>query len=448
MSKKIDTILRHETLFGKLTPLQDASHIAKDRKTATDIRIFKISNVLQPNSIFIGFGKPNVFVGYTDNQEIKKFDAKSIKRQESKIVNTKDWAQSGLIIEIKSPTDEMKHRLKKAAESFEGSRYWTCVNANARVLNRAGFTSNGKDLSDFYFPMSLAKQIVRNGLEFENEKVEFTIIKTVPNYLESFGVSVVKSQWMTFYRHFSRFYKAKAKDNKLLTQLNALKHKIQDKIFGKEKKLVLEESVVVFPETKTFRENIELTITTPSKLGLGIRMICGPHAYYEIKHSNEKINDLLPEQLKEYKAKTSGFFTNIKKNVLFSKPVVQFIRKHLANTKEEYKDSTEKDLYNMIRTDSLAIPNKYNLIITSDSIYVIKIGIKYKIVDWILSKHVLLSGYSDDVRFAGEFWKGQDGVVYFNNNSGTYAPSNDLMDNAKTVLQQVFPNTEIDYKSF
>lgn len=443
MSESRNTVLRHETLFGKLTPLQDASHLVKEKKVSSDIKIFKLSKVISPESVFIGFGKPNVFLGFNDQDKVKKFDAKSLKRQQSKIVDTRGWIQSGLIIEIKDATESMKHRIKVAATSFEGSRHWTCVNANARVLNRAGFTSNGKDLSDFYFPMSLAKQIIRNGLEFEGKTVDFVIVKTIPNYLESFGLSVVKSQWLTLNRHFSRYYKQKSKNNGLLRSLNKMKHKLQDVFLGKEKPLVLEEKTTMYPVEKASRENIEMTITTPSKLGLGVRMVCGPHAFYELKHSNENIENLLPTSLKEYDKKTSGLMTSIKKNILFSKTVVSFIRKHLAETKEVFKDSSERDLYNMLRTDTENIPNKYNLIITSESVYVIKIGIKYKLVDWVLSKHVLLSGYSDDVRFAGEFWKQSDGVVCFNNNSGTYAPKNELMDSAEKVIKELFPNTDI-----
>ena len=439
----MEKILRHETLFGQLTELKDASHLIKERKTESEIKIFKIEKIIDKNSIFLGFGKPNVYIGFHDQNLIKKFDAKSLKRQKSKIIDTKGWAQSGLIIQIKNPTEEMKRRIKTSSQSFEGTSHFTCVNANARVLNRAGFTSKGKDLSSFYFPMSLAKQIIRKGLEFEGKPVHFEIIKTVPNYLESFGLSVIKSQWFTVSRHFGRFYKVKAKKHKFLSVLRNFKNKAVNLIHKKKENRKLEEVVVLFPEGKSFRKDLNVTITTPSKIGLGVRMLCGPHAFYEMQHSNEEIERLLPIKLKEYSGKKKGLFTYLKKNVLFSKNVVSFIRKHLANTKESFSNSTEKDLYNMIRTDSKNIPNKYNLIITSKSIYVIKIGIKYKLVDWVLSKHVLLSGYSDDVRFAGEFWKNEEGVIHFNNNSGTYMPDSSTVPYAQAILEQAFPNTNI-----
>lgn len=438
-------ILRHETLFGKITPLMDASHLVKERNVDSEIKIFKISKVIDKSSVFIGFGKPNVFVAFPKDEEFHKFDAKSFKRKPSEIVSTRDWAQSGLIIDIKNPTQDMMKAILSSSKSFEGSRYMTCVNANGRMLNRAGFTSGGKDLSTYYFPMTMAKQIIRNGLEFQGESIKFDIVKTMPNYLESFGLSVIKSQWLTFYRHFIRYYNVQAKKHKSLKFFQNCKEKLTSFFVKKKQKKVLEEKVVYYPENKPSRNDIEMSITTPSKLGLGVRMLCGPHAFYEVKNKNEKINELLPKQLKEYQAKTSGFFTTLKKDVLFSKPVVKFIRKHLANTKEEFLNSSEKDLYNMIRTDTPTIPNKYNLIITSESIYVIKIGIKYKLIDWILSKHVLLSGYSNDVRFAGEFWKEADGRVFFNNNSGTYAPTDDMLESAKTILNEAFPNTDINY---
>lgn len=442
----MDKILRHETLFGKIVELKDASHLIKEKTVGSEIKIFKISKILSEDNLFLGFGKPNVFLGYSEGGSIYKFDAKSLKRQKSNVVDTKGWAQSGLIINIKDPSKEMKHRIKVSTESFIGSSYSTCVNANARVLNRAGFTSKGKDLSEFYFPIPLAKQIIRNGLEFEGQPVSFEIIKTVPNYLESFGLSVIKSQWFTLNRHFKRAYKIKAKKYKILDRINKIKRFSVASVFGVKKEKIIEESVTLYPENKSYRSDLEITVTTPSKLGLGLLFICGPHVFYEIKHSNEKIEKLLPKKLKEYSAKKGSFFNFIKKEVLFSKLVISFLRKHLAKTKESFVNATEKDVFNMIRTDTDNIPNKYNLIVTSESIYVIKIGIKYKIVDWVLSKHVLLSGYSNDVRYAGEFWKESDGIIYFNNNSGTYAPSSDSVSNALILLEQVFPNTIIKTK--
>ena len=70
-------ILRHETLFGNLTPVYDCSHLVKEKQTNTEIKIFKISNIIKNEEVFIGFGKPNVFIGLPNDNNHSKFDAKS-----------------------------------------------------------------------------------------------------------------------------------------------------------------------------------------------------------------------------------------------------------------------------------------------------------------------------------------------------------------------------------
>jgi hypothetical protein len=436
-------ILRLETLFGTVTEVLDASHLTKERKTQQEIKIFQLDQVLEKNSVFLGFGKPNVFLGIPYKESYVKFDAKSLKRKKSEITDTKGWAQSGLIFLFKNASNEMIEKLNISSKSFVGSKYWTCVNANCRVLNRAGITSGGKDLSEFYFPMPLARHIIKNGLEYNGEKIEISIIKTMPNYLESFGVSVVKSQLSTFYRHGKRYFKNLSKKYTIWNKLNKIKHFLFDKFKTKEKCNIIEDVVTLFPENIKSTTKFNMTISKPSRIGLYGRFIWGPHVFFEIKQDEDQINQLLPNKLKEYEAKKNSLFNSLKKNVLFSKPVINFIRNNLIHEKEIITNCTEKELYNMIRTDTDNRPHKYNLVITNNTISVIKIGIKYKAIDWILSKHVLLSGYSNEVRFAGEFWKEEDGCIYFNNNSGTYAPNKKTVDNAETLLQNIFPNVII-----
>lgn len=437
----MEKILRHETLFGKQVSILDASHITKER-IADDIKIFKISEILKSDSLFIGFGKPNVYLGLPDSEKYSKFDAKSFKRKDSEIINTKGWIQSGLIINIEELTQEMKDRINISAKSFVGTRSITCVNANARVLNRAGFTTGGEDFTDFYLPMTLAKHILKHGIEYNGEKLKTTIIKTTPNYLENFGLSVLKSQWLTFYRHGKKYFNKISKKNKFIQEIK----KIKNKLFKKNnKKNKIEEFVVNFKSDieDSQLKKIELTVTNPSKIGLYGRYLWGPHSFFEIKVDPKLIDKHLPNRLKEYSGKKATLYTWIKKNILFSKPVVNFIRKNLTSEKILYPNSTEKDLFNMIRTSTENITNKYNIVITSESIHIIKLNIKYKYVDWILSKHVLLSGYSDDVRYAGEFWKDKNGNIYFNNNSGTYMPNKEIIEDANNIFKNIFPNIKI-----
>ena len=76
----------------------------------------------------------------------------------------------------------------------------------------------------------------------------------------------------------------------------------------------------------------------------------------------------------------------------------------------------------------------------------------------IASKHVLLSNCSESVRFAGQFhprpkygWNRCDDEweLVFDNESGTYAPTADLLENLKNLLIYNFPGLNVvtyDYK--
>ena len=87
-------------------------------------------------------------------------------------------------------------------------------------------------------------------------------------------------------------------------------------------------------------------------------------------------------------------------------------------------------------------PGKYNIVIEGRVMTVARLVNGAKVPDWILSKHVLMSGYSKDVRFAGELWKAADGKIHLSNNSGTYRPSTEQLAAAVSYLSAVFPGVE------
>jgi hypothetical protein len=72
------------------------------------------------------------------------------------------------------------------------------------------------------------------------------------------------------------------------------------------------------------------------------------------------------------------------------------------------------------------------------------ISVRWGLVDWVLSKPVAVSGYSKDVRFAGELWKMPDNVVHFNDNSGTYLPAPAATFAALDLAHAMFPGLTIE----
>ena len=129
--------------------------------------------------------------------------------------------------------------------------------------------------------------------------------------------------------------------------------------------------------------------------------------------------------------------------MLFSKFVIKLIHKVLAPAYANLGLKSERDVYDMLRTDSAKKSNKYNLVITVKKIIVARTTVGVKIIDWVLSKHVLASGYDPDVLFAGEVWKDTDGVIHINGNSGTYQPSDEEVLAVGRYMQAAFPHLRV-----
>jgi hypothetical protein len=133
----------------------------------------------------------------------------------------------------------------------------------------------------------------------------------------------------------------------------------------------------------------------------------------------------------------------VKKAVLFSPLVVKGIRRLLACDYISIGNRLECDVYDMLRTHSQRARNIYNLVLTDEHIIIARISIRARIIDWILSKHVLMSGYHPAVRFAGEIWKDEHGVIHINRNSGTYQPTLEQLQSAAAFLRAVFPHLTV-----
>ncbi|MCB0356721.1 MAG: hypothetical protein KDD40_06920, partial [Bdellovibrionales bacterium] len=378
------------------------------------------------------------------------FDAKSLKRADSRIVPTRNRAQSGLLIVFKDLDANKMADIYQAAQVEEGSRSMTCVNANCRVLASAGFTSGGVALNDFYMPTALFHHILQYGLEVDNKPIDFDVVRTSPDYLENFGFQIDKSVGLTPCRHFERSCNEKT-TNKNVYLFNLRNRLRGQKWFGifyspsakTSPSVVTSNQLINLPENAEYTANIDLRVSQPSHLGRLLRLLWGPHSLFEMKTDSVDINDYLPEKLKAYAQKQDDFVTRIKKNLLFSKSVISYIRSHLSNSYSDHPSQTEKDLFDMMRVHTSESPHKYNIVATGKKIVVLKLNIANKIVDWILSKHILIDNYSQDVRFAGEIWKNEMGQLVVSRNSGTFKPSQEQLKAFVDYLDQVLPHVNI-----
>lgn len=462
-------VKRIESLGGKSVEVIDVSGYVAERRAKSDptLNIFNLSDVFAESRIFLGFGKPNVYLGIPGASSYQKFAAKSLKRGDSQLVDTKDRAQSGLLVVFKNLPTEAIAQITQSATAHEGTRQWTCVNANCRVLKDSGFTIGGESLDQYYFPMALLGDLLRYGIEYGGKPVEYDLIRTTPDYLENVGLSIKKSVATTMCRHIERACTPKedalnaaavGKQNIWVVKFKNAKRKLglfatsqltqwasQGEVGGPEVVRVPEEAAPVrlaLPESEL--RPFTLSVSEPSKFGAILRLLWGPHSLFEVPMEVSDVTAALPDVLDAFPDQSPSFMTRVKRDFLFSKPVVKLIRSQLASQATRFEGVTQNDLFDMLRADSEGFPNRYNLVLMGDRVLVMKIGIQMKTVDWILSKHVLISGYSPDVRFAGEIWKDANGVIWVNRNSGTYKPSDKMLQAIVPLLQKKFPGVRIE----
>lgn len=442
-------VIRVESLLGKQIVITDVSESLTETRAHTDptLRVINLGDIFTEGHVFLGFGRPNVYTGIPNPEDNKlnfqKVDAKSLKRADTQLVKTHNRVQSGLLVVFKGLSPEAVSQIYQAAQVHVGSRRWTCVNANCRIFSDAGFTLGGESLANYYFPVALLRDILRYGLEFQGQPVEFDVIKTTPGYLEDIGLSISHAVRTTLCRHAERSCLLVRIRRGFESTLGLATFRKEDANPGPIERPVYESKRTSLQISPDDERDYRLDVSEPSQFGTLLRLIWGPHSLFEVSLPRATVDTYLPNALHAYPDESPSVSTRIKKNILFNPGVINFIRSQLSKTYRSIEGMTQSTLFGMLRTDSDELPNKYNFVLTGDRLIVIKIAGRNSLIDWVLSKHVLMSQYSDDVRMAGEIWKDANGVIHFNINSGTYKPGPDLVDKGEELFKEIFPGMSI-----
>jgi hypothetical protein len=447
---------RPEFLFYNLPVFRvlDASTVRE--RSVDDLKVVHIPHVFAgKDEIFLGFGKPNAYLVCPDGKGgYQKFAGKSLKRAPSVVQDTRNFVQSGILFRFRNLPPDAAEALRKAMDEHNGIKYWTCVNACLRVMERAGFACGDRPLSSLYLPYSLMKHLLRYGLTFQGKPVEFQVIRTSPQNMEQYTREIIGAELSTFRRHFNRAVDARAKKSWSFAAIAFLLHapgRLVTAVIGqKPGQRVTGPVAPALPDSQEYSADLRVRVSTASFLGTLLRQIWGPHALFEAQQQRVHLADYLSTPLTAFPQKNPSLPTRIKKRVLFARPVIWLIRKLLVPKYAELGITNERHVYDMLRTHSEQSPNKYNLVLTGavaadgtagDSrVIIARTTVKSKLVDWVLSKHVLMSGYDPAVGFAGELWKDADGIIHVSGNSGTYRPTNEDVQAAVAFLQAVFPH--------
>ncbi|MCC6746421.1 MAG: hypothetical protein IT371_02110 [Deltaproteobacteria bacterium] len=402
------------------------------------LKLFPIRELFAgPNEVFLGFGKPNVYltIPSEDRQGYVKFAAFMFRRQAAYVADTKGRVQSGVLVRFRGLPEHAVTALRTAMTEHAGDRHWSCANANGRVLATAGFTSGGKGLGRYYRPTSLFRRILDAGLEFEGRPVQLDFIRTTAEPLEDYIASVAGKELSSPFRLVQKLVQG-------LTSRGKKEHAPAPILAPRE----LEPAPV--DAAATMNSTTRLRLSHPSRLGAVLRRVWGQHVLWEAvpDRAQVAIDAYLPDRLVAFPKREANLFTRLKRDVLFSRRTVRAIRDHLARRYDDVGTFTPQALAAMMLPHTEARPRKYNLVITGDRIVVTLLDVKKKAVDWVLSKHVLLSGYSDDVRFAGEAWiEHQESgyVLHLNNNSGSYQPTPEQLVRTGQMLEAACPGLKV-----
>jgi hypothetical protein len=425
-----------ETLFSSSPQLVvDASHV--NAVNHDGVSVVPVAEIFSnPNAAFLGFGTPNVFLSLprakTEQTEggWDKLAAFMYWRQRAYVTDTKGRVQGGVLMELRNLPPEALENLRDAMALVVGKRTASCANATGRVLTIAGFTCNGRALKHKLRPMTLAKAIWDGGLEYHGNPIEMRVIRTSAETVSDHFVAVLRKESTSMFRVAKKFVKTSKKTGKVP---------------------VVQPRLLEPATTRAAHEasHLELRVGRPTKLAAMLRVRWGGHPIFEAKLDSRIVDVNGPDfsdlctPLQAYPGKLDAV-SKIKRYVLFSKPVIKTIRYQMAVEMDSLGRLPGPTMVDMFQVGTDDKPFLYNVVITATSARMCRLENRtakdmHK-ANWVLAKHVLLSGYDPDVRYAGEIWVHSTPggrTLRINNNSGTYKPSLLQADAAARFLHQL-----------
>lgn len=411
----------------------DASDVPTAVDESSKLTLFPLDAVFEDRrAVFIGFGRPNVYMTLPRSEHDErgpgwdKFAAFMFYREKARVVDTKGRVQAGILFELRGLPDDAVAALRYHMQRISGHRTPSCANATGRALTAAGFTCGGHSMARILRPSKLAGRIWRHGLEYEGLPVDIRIIQAGESVSDHF-----RTVW-------DREATSPGRTVRKVYQRHA--ERVPAPVFGEQQQLHLLsdrwDDPVLMP----------VGISRPSLLGAHLGFIFGERPVFQVMPLVPIESEVLSTPLKPFPGKLDRI-TKLKKYVLFSKPVIWLLRRHVVAA-TEYHDAPRRALVDMLRLS--AGPDReaafiYNIVVTGRYVRITRLenrnGRDHKFINWILAKHVFVSGYDPDVRFSAEAWcfiANNQRVVALNRNSGTYKPSEERLLATAQYLSKVF----------
>lgn len=418
------------------------------------------SHLFQPEIMGINFGTPNVasFMTTKENEGVQtiKVDAKSLRREEMSYHATNGKLQSGIFFIPSNLPEGALERFEEAAKKLEGRKDITCVNTNCRVLKEAGFSIEGVVMEDIIFPNTFAEHLMFRNVFYKDEKgikhkIHFKILNTTNQTLEKFFENVDTAVVGTRLRHRIRHADTEADQRARGIAAKALIEEERKRLASTTQDSIEDNDL----------EKRKVTVSVPSLLGTAISRIWGRHTMYELDLSENKkdITEAFKEstsqdqensttKLRPFPQAKPNFSTRLKRDFLFSAPVIRFLRRHMMGREDTIYLHTQ-DIFKHLRSTA---GERFNYVLLDDKIVIARIqansnqtGKHRKIADWALSKHALLSN-REDVYCSGEMWYDEEKKQFMmNDDSGTYKPTVDRVKKTADLINRLFDSEKFGH---
>ncbi|MCB9229197.1 MAG: hypothetical protein H6618_06255 [Deltaproteobacteria bacterium] len=423
-----------------------------------DLRTIKISDYLQAGQFFLGFGIPNVFTGIVNENgtSVTQIAAKSLWRESMKIItDQRGRVQSGFFVVPTNLPAEVFERVKKRAIEHEGDKDSTCLKQNLLILEEAGFSldETGPRLSSYMMPHNFLEEVIKRRLVYHPAdhdakpiRIEFDLVRTTPQSIDQFYNSIWWAQIITPIRQSRNYLDSSENKQKRLDEVKKIELENLNKSVELQKLYKISQKDVKHKSDD--QKKFPISIASSSYLGSWLRSIWGDHILFriELEDKSETIKEYLPAVLKAFDQKKLSWASFIKKNLIFSPVPVRFIHRHMAAKFTKIPDQKPTHVIKALRVHPLndGGNGKYNFVLTSKTLTISRLKVRNKLADWVLAKHLAISNYSDDVRFAGELWKDVDGVIHINNDSGSYRPKAEDLVQMRALMKKIFPTVLIE----
>ena len=176
--------------------------------------------------------------------------------------------------------------------------------------------------------------------------------------------------------------------------------------------------------------------STPTRFGRLTGNIFDSNPIYQFDIPPAMVDCYFPDPLRSFPLITCKSL--VKRYLLYSKLPVTIVRSQLSDQMEYLSDSISfSDLLKELLTEKLSTKH-YNFIVMDDCLILTRVPRHYH----ALSKHVFLSNRAEYIRYAGEICCDENGSFQLNNSSGTYRPSDRLIERAVQFFNHLAPELQ------